>query len=160
VSIVSTEVYTALERGTIDGALANPVFAFDYKYVEAAKYLYQIYLGTLGMVLGINTNSWKKLPPDIQQMFQDGVLLERAARKGHELYELLGDKNVKDAEARGALVRTVPTKEEIISVTKLAKETAWKQWVGKMANLKLPGQQVLGAYLEALEKWEARSPFK
>ena len=160
VSIVSTEVYTALERGTIDGALANPVFAFDYRYVEVAKYLYQMYLGTLGMVLGMNTNSWNKLPPDIQKMFQDGVLLERAARRGHELYETLGEKNIKEVEAKGALIRTVPTKEEITAVTKIAKETAWKEWVEKMKKLNLPGQEVLDTYLKELAKWEERSPFK
>jgi TRAP-type C4-dicarboxylate transport system substrate-binding protein len=160
VSIVSTEVYTALERGTIDGSLANPVFAFDYKYVEVAKYLYQMYLGTLGMVLGINTNSWNKLPADIQQMFHDEALLERAAIRGHEFYESLGDKNIKETEAKGALIRVVPTKEEIAYVTKLAKETAWKEWVEKMRKLNLPGQEVLDTYLKALEKWEARSPFK
>ena len=72
----------------------------------------------------------------------------------------MGDKNFKGAEAKGALIRTVPTKEEITTVTKLAKDTAWKEWVEKMKKLNLLGQEVLDAYLNALEKREARSPFK
>ena len=107
--------------------------------------------------MGINKDSWNKIPPDIQQMFTD--LLEPAARVGHELYEGTGEKRMAKHLASGEITVTKPTPEDVAYVTKIAKETVWKEWVDKMNARGLPGQKALDTYLSALEKWEKKSPF-
>jgi len=158
VSVVSTELYTALERKTLDGTLANPTFATDYKFQEVCPYYYSMMFGNGTVFLGINKDSWKKIPPDIQQMFDE--LAEPAARIGHEIYEFEGLKKLKALQKQGVVTITRPTPEDVAYVTRIAKETVWKEWVEKMNEKGLPGQKVLDTYLKLVEKWEARNPFK
>ena len=158
VSIISTEVYTALEKGTLDGSLANPIFGFDYKYNEVCRFFYALMFGNVPFLMGINKDSWEKIPSDIQKMFED--LHEPAARAAHEIYETAGEKNLQEAQAKGTVKVTEPTEKDVAFVTNLAKETVWKEWIAKMNRSGLPGEKVLDNYLKLLKKWGAQSPFK
>jgi TRAP-type C4-dicarboxylate transport system substrate-binding protein len=158
VSMVVTETYSALERGTVDGTLANPIFAFDYKFVEVSPNYYSMMFGNVGYLLCVNKDSWKKIPPDIQKMFTE--LREEAARIGHDIYETAGEKNLEQAQAKGTITIVNPSAAENAHVRQVAKDTIWKEWVEKMNKRGLPGQKVLDGYLQALDKWEAKSPFK
>jgi TRAP-type C4-dicarboxylate transport system substrate-binding protein len=158
VSMVVTETYTALQRGTVDGSLANPIFAFDYKFFEVCPHYYSMMFGNVGYILGVNKDSWNKVPSDIQQMFTD--LREEAAKIGHEIYETAGERNLEQAQAKGTIMIVNPSDEDLAQVRQVASKTVWKDWVEKMNKKGLPGQKVLDNYLKYLEKWEARSPFK
>lgn len=158
VTIVVTETYSALERGTVDGTLANPIFAFDYKFNEVCPHYYSMMFGNVGYLLCVNKDSWKKVPADVQKMFTD--LREEAAKIGHEIYETAGEKNLEQAQAKGIIKIVNPPEAEIAHVRQVAKDTIWKEWIEKMNKRGLPGQKVLDGYLSALEKWEAKSPFK
>ena len=158
VSVVSTELYTALERKTLDGTLANPTFGTDYKFQEVCPYYYAMMFGNAGIFLGVNKDSWKKIPPDIQQMFTD--LAEDAAKAGHEIYELKGVKKLQSLEQKGIVTITQPSAEDIKEATAIAQNTVWKEWVEKMEKKGLPGQKVLDNYLRLVKKWDARNPFK
>lgn len=158
VSIIATEVYTALQRGTLDGTMANTTFAFEYKYTEVVKYMFGLDFGTVPFFMAINKDSWEKIPTDIQQMFID--LQEEAAKYGHQLYEGAGDKNIANATAKGTITVVQPGSEDVAAVRKAAKDSVWNEWLKKMSNRGLAGQKVLDNYLMYLEQWEAKSPFK
>jgi TRAP-type C4-dicarboxylate transport system substrate-binding protein len=158
VSMVVTETYNALQRGTVDGTLANPIFAFDYKFNEVCPYYYSMMFGNVGYILAMNKDSWKKIPPDLQKMFSD--LREEAAKIGHEIYETAGWKNIEEAQAKGTITIFKPSKEDLAAARNVAKNTVWKDWVEKMNKKGLPGQKIFDAYLQDLDKWEERSPFK
>jgi len=158
VSVVSTELYTALERRTLDGTLANPTFGTDYKFQEVCPNYYEMMFGNAGIFLGINKNSWKKIPADIQQMFTD--LAEDAAKAGHEIYELKGVKKLKSLEKQGIVTITKPSAADSEKATAIAQNSVWKEWVEKMEKKGLPGQKVLDNYLRLVSKWDARNPFK
>ena len=71
----SADVYLMLQRGTIDAALSGPSTFVDRKWFEVAKY----YLETDTHVsstffLGFYLGFWKKLPPDLQKIFQDAAI--------------------------------------------------------------------------------------
>ncbi len=158
VSVVSTELYTALERKTLDGTLANPTFGTDYKFQEVCPNYYAMLFGNASVFLGINKDSWKKIPADIQKMFDD--LAEDAAKAGHEIYELKGVKKLQELKQQGVVTVTQPSKADVARATAIAKETVWKEWVEKMNKKGLAGQKVLDNYLKLVEKWDARNPFK
>jgi TRAP-type C4-dicarboxylate transport system substrate-binding protein len=158
VSIIATEVYTALQRGTLDGTMANTTFAFEYKYTEVVKYMYNMDFGTVPFFMAINKDSWNKIPADIQKMFID--VQEDAAKFGHELYEGAGDKYIEKATANGSITVIQPSPEDQAAVRKAAKESVWNGWLDKMSKKGLPGQKVLDHYLKFLEKWEAKNPYK
>ena len=70
VTIPPTEVYTALKRGVVDGAIW-PVFISDWGWQEVVKYvvspsLFQIEAATL-----INLDKWNQIPSDLQTAILD-----------------------------------------------------------------------------------------
>lgn len=70
-TIAFAEVYTALERGTLDAAISGTKPGFGLRWYEVSKYL----VGPISMrphvALAINKNTWKTLPPDIQKIMKE-----------------------------------------------------------------------------------------
>lgn len=70
-TIPFAEAYTALERGTLDAGITGTKPGFGLRWYEVSKYL----VGPISMrphvSLAINKNSWKRLPPDLQQVLKD-----------------------------------------------------------------------------------------
>jgi len=71
VFVPTGEVYTALQRGTFQGALSLQELYFAFKLHEEAKYLTDyVYNGGL-MPFFISMKAWKKLPEDVQKVMAD-----------------------------------------------------------------------------------------
>jgi TRAP-type transport system periplasmic protein len=70
------EVYTGLQQGTIDAVDTNPIGMRDAKLYEVAKHLAITNHIFTTIVLMMNLDKWKALPPDLQ------VVLVEAARAG------------------------------------------------------------------------------
>ena len=70
-TIPFAETYTALERGTLDAAISGTKPGYGLRWYEVAKYL----VGPISMrphvALAINKNTWKRLPPDLQQIMRE-----------------------------------------------------------------------------------------
>lgn len=82
IDIPSGEVYTALERGTVDAIAWTSTSMSDQGFQNFVKY--RIDPGVLGLVmtLQINLDRWKTLPPDVQTL-----LLVESLRYEHESRE-------------------------------------------------------------------------
>ena len=71
VSIKPTDVYTALERGTVDGFAWPILGARDLGWTDSCKYLIDHpFYGMDGTII-FNMDSWKKLPKGIQDKLVD-----------------------------------------------------------------------------------------
>ncbi len=158
VSMVATESYSALEKGTLDGALAPLSHSKGYKYDDVCKFYNPMPFGNKAFLVAVNRDSWKKIPADLQKMFTD--LREEACRRGHTTYQIDGEKWVNKIVAEGKLKRTDPSAADVALIKKKAKEEIWDKWVHKMKDKGLPGQEVLDRYVALLEKYDAQSPFK
>ncbi len=154
VATLGTEIYTALQRGTLDGAIANPTWGVGYRFQEPCSTYFRLNFGAVPHILAINKDAWNKIPADLQKMFGD--LLEETARMGIEIYEGMGEKGLKESEAAGKIQITTPSPEDVALLEKTAKETVWKDWVEKINKKGLPGQRVLDNYLKLNAKWEKR----
>jgi TRAP-type C4-dicarboxylate transport system substrate-binding protein len=70
-TIPFAEVYTALERGTLDAGITGTKPGFGLRWYEVSKYL----VGPISMrphvSLAVNKNVWRKLPPDIQKIMKE-----------------------------------------------------------------------------------------
>ncbi len=70
-TVAFAEVYTALERGTLDAGITGTKPGFGLRWYEVSKYL----VGPISMrphvSLSINKNTWRRLPPDIQQIMKE-----------------------------------------------------------------------------------------
>ena len=70
VAITFAEVYTALERGTVDAALTGSYPAFAVKLFEVSKFIVDVNHGPNSGVLVVSKKSWDKLTPDQQQVLR------------------------------------------------------------------------------------------
>jgi TRAP-type C4-dicarboxylate transport system substrate-binding protein len=70
-TIAFAEVYTGLERGTLDAAFTAASPGYNQKWYEVTKYLVGPVTQVVQLPLVINKNVWKKLPPDLQQILQE-----------------------------------------------------------------------------------------
>jgi TRAP-type transport system periplasmic protein len=70
-TIAFAEVYTALERGTLEAAITGTKPGADVKLFEVSKYL----VGPIGLRphvgIAINKTVWNKLPSDVQTIMQE-----------------------------------------------------------------------------------------
>jgi len=78
-----TEVYTALQQGTIDGVDTSVVYVMDGNFQEVAKYCTLTNHTALQMVTFINEDFFNSLPEDLQQ-----VVTEAAAKTTAEQREI------------------------------------------------------------------------
>jgi TRAP-type C4-dicarboxylate transport system substrate-binding protein len=70
-TIPFAEVYTALERGTLDAGITGTKPGFGLRWYEVTKYL----VGPISMrphvALAVNKNVWRRLPADLQQVLKE-----------------------------------------------------------------------------------------
>jgi TRAP-type C4-dicarboxylate transport system substrate-binding protein len=70
-TVAFAEVYTALERGTLEAAFTASFAGQSQKWYEVTKYLIGPVTQVVQLPLVINKTIWKKLPPDIQSVMQE-----------------------------------------------------------------------------------------
>ena len=82
------DVYLSLQKGIIDGAVAPDDTLKVYNFADVIKYRVVLdIVGALSPLQGMNLDSWNKLPPDIQQVFEDNM--EFWGKETERLNELL-----------------------------------------------------------------------
>lgn len=72
VNVTSSEMYTALQRGTVDGITYPPYTGLSYKFFEVLKYVIWpgITVPSMSEVL-LNLNAWNKLPKEYQKILDE-----------------------------------------------------------------------------------------
>ena len=158
VSMPPTDIYQAIEKGTLDGALGNPSFALGYKWEEVTKYYNPISFGGLGQFVAINKSTWEKIPADLQKRID--ATHDMACGAAHEIYQGGGEVLLQQAVARGKTIVTQPTAEDTAKIYEVTKSKIASDWVAKMNSRGLPGQKVLDRWLELLAKWHGNKRFE
>ena len=67
VKIAGSEIYSALEKGVIDGAFWPALGAKDYKWYEVVKYQLRPKVGETIYFYLVNKDSWNKLPEGLKK---------------------------------------------------------------------------------------------
>jgi TRAP-type C4-dicarboxylate transport system substrate-binding protein len=70
VSIPFAEVYTALERGTVDGGITGTYSGYALKWYEVSKYQIEMNLGPVIGTLTVSKKTWDGLKPEQQAMLR------------------------------------------------------------------------------------------
>jgi TRAP-type transport system periplasmic protein len=71
VSLSPSEIYMAMERGTIDGIITSMGLLQGAKLYDVVKYALWEPLGTGPLMNVINMDLWNKIPPDLQATIQE-----------------------------------------------------------------------------------------
>jgi TRAP-type C4-dicarboxylate transport system substrate-binding protein len=135
VSLAYAELYTALERKTVDGAITCSRCGWDTKLYEATKYLVDLHMGTaVSTLFVVSKRSWDKMPPDIRQTLTavGSDFTERGWRLSREWATDGIEKNTKQG---GMKFNVVP--KDRAPVLKLVQENvapAWAKRAGPQAK--------------------------
>jgi TRAP-type C4-dicarboxylate transport system substrate-binding protein len=159
VTIPTPEVYTALERGTLDGAGFSPLLLVDFGMYEAGKFLWKLPLGLKSSLLAIRSNVWNELPADLQSIMKTAAMETLAYGAAyHRIVQTEGNDThaIAKMKAAGITVEEVPesVKARVASlVTPL-----WADWADKMEKRGLPGRKAAETFRNLLDKYAAELP--
>jgi TRAP-type C4-dicarboxylate transport system substrate-binding protein len=135
VSLAYAEVYTALERGTVDGAITCSRCGWDTKWYEVTKHLVDLHMGTaVSTLFVVSKRTWNKLPPDIRQTLEQvgSEFTERGWRLSREWAKDGIEKNTKQG---GMTYVVVPKdREPILKLVREEVATAWAKRAGPQAK--------------------------
>lgn len=130
VSIPITEVYSALERGVVDGAVTGAEVANGFKYEEVCDYVTDLLLGPGAGFAVVSERAWAALPDDIRTEFE--ALLPEMREMSWAVAHDDDSKNLDELIARG-IQATVPAKPEWIpELKKVAEESVVPGWASRV----------------------------
>jgi TRAP-type C4-dicarboxylate transport system substrate-binding protein len=159
VTIPTPEVYTALERGTLDGAAYPPLLIVDFGLQGAAKHLWRLPLGMKSSFLAINQDVWKSLPADLQDIMRSAAMETlKYGTAYHQLVQQEGNEKEAMAKMKSAGVIVTDASADASAAVKALYAPIWDAWIKKMENSNRPGKQASSEYRALLEKYEAALP--
>lgn len=128
VSIPFGEVYTALQRGVVDGAMTSATNAEPMKFFEVSKFMnYWNLSGGSTEWLAANQKAWDALPQDLQQVVLDSLKDVRFEDKEWEDAKALDERAKKRVTELGMTV-VEPSPDEIAKARQ-ASRSAWDIWL-------------------------------
>ncbi len=128
VNIAFGEVYSALEKKTVDGAMTSATNAEPMKFFEVAKYVDYWYLaGAAQEWIVANQKAWDSLPKDLQQIVLDAIKETNLEEK--EWGDAIAfDERVRKRLPELGITIVDPPKEELAKARQAAK-AAWDTWL-------------------------------
>ena len=159
IALSGSQVYEALERGTIDGYTgANLRYAAAMKFYEAAKYFVDPGFGTYVTInLVMNKKIWNKLSAESKEAFETASSEFETAQ-----IEFMNQANIKNAHAfidNGA-IPLVWSKEDLEKIKKIGSPVVETAWIASLKKRELPAEEMLSQYKNLVEKYETNSPYK
>ena len=158
VALAAPEMYTALERGTIDGYAGIPFDSISaLKFQEVAKYLTDPGLGqfvTPGIVM--NRDLYNSLPEDVKK-----VMEEVNAEYPNQFYQTL----VAQEDTDAPMLRQAGVKFAALSPQESQRwrsvvvPALWDKWVAETDAKGLPGKELVDRYTKLIEKYKGQSKY-
>jgi TRAP-type C4-dicarboxylate transport system substrate-binding protein len=145
-NIAFGELYSALEKKVVDGAMTSATNAEPMKFFEVAKVINYWYLaGASGEWLVVNQKAWDALPKDLQAVVLDALRDVRFEDKEWEDARAFEERTLRRLPELGMTVVN-PLPSEIEHARRLAR-TAWDLW---LARTGADGRRGLDLALKAL----------
>jgi len=120
VNMSHSEVFTALERGVVDGLGATNFGVMETGWYEKIKYVIDPSFYGSDQVLLFNKQTWEKLPQDLKDFFEM-VIIKVEKDSGEELAEIIKEERVEIVD-EGIIVLTMPNPDEF---REMAYDSAW-----------------------------------
>ena len=129
VSVPLPDVFTAMERGVVDGTIGVKTGLKTWGLASVVKYMVNVALYGQNLAILVNLDSWNKLPQEYQQMMQDimaGIedneLTELYTRRSKGALQLAADKGMQIIELPAA---------DAQRLADLAHEVIWEEVIKK-----------------------------
>lgn len=140
VNMVAGDIYVALERGALDGAVFAAASSTGYKLQEVVKGVAgNVSWGSNSGVMVMNEAKFQTLPEDLQKL-----IMEVGREVGRDIaveYNKGSDKALAELVAGGVTNYDLPP--DVVTALKAAQDVVADKWVEQMTARGLPGQQIV-----------------
>jgi TRAP-type transport system periplasmic protein len=146
--------YTGIDKGTID-CIACPLAAvYSFKLYEVAKYYTYLPNGPRVIPVGMNQDSWNKMPSDIQKIFTDSVpdFIISATNAMVKVTDPAALESMKAANVEFIKFSDA----DMVEANKLLSSIA-DQWAAGQGD---NGKKILSDFKALVDKYEKISPYK
>ncbi|MDY6881943.1 MAG: TRAP transporter substrate-binding protein [Thermodesulfobacteriota bacterium] len=141
------DVYTGLQRGTMDAALLGGTDVMISKAWEVSKYVLQLGIGPTGLGIFMNKDTYNKLPSDLQKIVDEqGLVLQKSIGPGFDKFGAMGKGMCKKG---GVEIYSLPPDE--MNRWKKAVLPVWDKWVEDTEKRGLPGKAVMDDLVRILK---------
>jgi TRAP-type C4-dicarboxylate transport system substrate-binding protein len=147
-TVSTPDVYTALERGMVNGHVLPLSTQRSFKFYEVTKYVTRANFGAAATTLVLNKKKWDSLPPEIRKVVDELNPL------GAALLEKIGNENeestVKLIKEKGLELIEISPQER----TRWAEATAGieREWAAGLDAKGLPASEMIKFVRQALEE--------
>lgn len=142
VNMAAPDIYVAVERGTLDGAIFGPSSTLGYKLENIVKGVAKnVTFGSNAAILFMNEGTFQKLPEDLQQ-----IVVEAGREVGQDVavaYNTDNEKSLELLAAAGVNVYDLPA--DVVEGIEAAQAEVARRWVEQMNGRNLPGDAILEA---------------
>lgn len=122
ITLPGNEIYTALDRKTIDGYGWAVLGNISMSWHEVAKYIMEPRIFQMNIEALVNLNSWNKLPADLQTLLTEAMTENE--KKYTPVMAEIAEKELAEMQAKGMqVVKFAP--EEAKKYVDLAYESQW-----------------------------------
>jgi len=141
-TVTASEVYTSLERGTVEAASFPFTYAHvAYKLTDVGKwYTANLTPGANNCPVVVNIPAWEALPDQYKQILLDAKPAAYDALIS--AYEAADKKNFPIMKEKGLTAITY-SDEDLAAFRKVGAQPVWDEWVEKMSSQGLPAQELL-----------------
>ena len=145
-SVDATEVYSSLERGTVDAAAFPTTYAHQsYRTYEVGKwYTENMALGSVGCPTLVHVEKWAGLPPQYKKLLEEARDLGQAAVK--KAYREADEKNIPLFKKKLTFIKF--SNDELAAFRKAGGTPVWEEWVQKREAQGIPGRELLNFLLK------------
>lgn len=132
VTIPGSDIYTALERGTIDGYAWSALGNVQSGWCDVCKYILEPRIYQMNIEGLVNLNTWEKLPAHLQKIMTDCMIENE--RNSSKIMADIAEKELQKMQERGMkLIKFSP--EDSKWYIDLAYEAGWEEVVKQNPEL-------------------------
>ena len=156
VSLPAGEVYTAMEKGIVDGAFVNGSMMWDYQLPEIMKYITMPRCSTFLMGMAFNKQSWANLPKEVKAIIEK-VSFEKMVDAAVDAQLVSDEKGEKLFDTKGGKRTELPAAD--VTKAKELYKPIFAEWTKKMEAKGLPGKALLKDTYSILTGLGVKEPF-
>lgn len=149
-SVPATEVYTSIERGTVDAASFPSTYAHgSYKIHEVGSWFTtNLAPGTQACPTLINKTAWAELPPQYKKLVEEVRPMVKQALVA--AYKAADDKNIPLFKRK--LTFVTYTEAELNEFRKVGAKPVWDAWIAEMKGRGIPSQELFDLIMDTAKK--------
>ncbi|WP_423798633.1 TRAP transporter substrate-binding protein [Neobacillus sp. SAB-20_R2A] len=151
------DMYEALQKGTLDGAVFSMVGGEAWKYAEVAPYVTNIAVSTPTFMPSMNKEAYNKLPEDLQKMFKE-ELGPALAQLWSDHYSQFTDKAVENLNKnpKGGVITLTEDQQKPF---KKDSKKIWDAWVKTADDKGYDGEKMMKDFKAFLQEEGVKIPY-